>query len=183
MVAGSLISSGNPPAFELQQDGTLYARRANISGSIYADSGRLNNVIIDKNCHINGTLSATQIEGDIVKMYPCPKNGLITIHPAPFDREFHIQPVTLSAVAYYGVGNSLEVIRWDLGLLEIFIRNERGNFSRRYTVETSRQNLTVTKCYHGDIPAGERFYISTSTPRINFTHGIPDFITIMVVKK
>lgn len=183
MVAGSLISSGYPPAFELQQDGTLYARRANISGSIYADSGRLNNVIIDKNCHINGTLSAMQIEGDIVKMYPCPKNGSITIHPAPFDREFHIQPVTLSAVACYAMNDALEIIRWDLGLLEIFIRNERGNFSRRYTIETSRQNLTVTQSYHGDIPAGERFYISTSTPRNNLTHGIPDFITIMVVKK
>ncbi|MBI0030608.1 host specificity protein J [Gilliamella sp. B14384G15] len=183
MVAGSLISSGNPPAFELQQDGKLYARRANISGSIYADSGRLNNVIIDKNCHINGTLSAMQIEGDIVKMYPCPKNGSITIHPAPFDREFHIQPITLSAVAFYAMDSSLEIIRWDLGLLEIFIRNEHGNFSRRYTIETSRQNLTVTRSYHGDIPAGERFYISTSTPRNNLTHGIPDFITIMVVKK
>ena len=183
MVAGSLISSGNPPAFELQQDGTLYARRANISGSIYADSGRLNNVIIDENCHINGTLSATQIEGDIVKMYPCSKNGSITIHPAPFDREFHIQPVTLSAVARYAMDSAVEIIRWDLGLLEIFIRNERGNFSRRYTIETSRQNLTVTQSYHGDIPAGERFYISTSTPRNNLTHGIPDFITIMVVKK
>ena len=183
MVAGSLISSGNPPAFELQQDGKLYARRANISGSIYADSGRLNNVIIDENCHINGTLSAMQIEGDIVKMYPCPKNGSITIHPAPFDREFHIQPVTLSAVARYAMDSSLEIIRWDLGLLEIFIRNEHGNFSRRYTIETSRQNLTVTRSYHGDIPAGERFYISTSTPRNNLTHGIPDFITIMVVKK
>ena len=66
MIAGSVISSGTPPSFELQPDGTLYARRANISGNIYANSGELNNVIINENCRINGILSVKQIKGNVL---------------------------------------------------------------------------------------------------------------------
>jgi hypothetical protein len=66
MVAGSVISAGNPPAFELLEDGTLNARRANISGNIYANSGQLNNVVINENCQIKGTLNVGQIKGNIL---------------------------------------------------------------------------------------------------------------------
>jgi predicted phage tail protein len=66
MVAGSVISAGNPPAFELLEDGTLNARRANISGNIYANSGELNNVVINENCRIKGELNVGQIRGNIL---------------------------------------------------------------------------------------------------------------------
>ncbi|OCG68008.1 hypothetical protein A9G39_03525 [Gilliamella sp. Imp1-6] len=66
MVAGNVISAGNPPAFELLEDGTLNARRANISGNIYASSGQLNNVVINENCQIKGTLNVGQIKGNIL---------------------------------------------------------------------------------------------------------------------
>ena len=87
MVAGNVISAGNPPAFELLEDGTLNARRANISGNIHATSGELNSVIINENCQIKGKLTAMQIEGDIVKVVYFPsKKTTTTIEAAPFDR-------------------------------------------------------------------------------------------------
>lgn len=66
MVAGNIVSAGNPPAFELLEDGTLNARRANISGNIYANSGQLNNVVINENCQVKGVLNVGQIKGNII---------------------------------------------------------------------------------------------------------------------
>jgi predicted phage tail protein len=88
MVAGSVISAGNPPAFELLEDGTLNARRANISGNIYANSGQLNNVVINENCQIKGTLNVGQIKGNILSA----KNYVRDVHLG-----FGIQPPQNSA--------------------------------------------------------------------------------------
>ncbi|EGE7261542.1 host specificity protein J, partial [Escherichia coli] len=65
LFAVSITSSGNPPAFSLTPDGRLTAKNADISGSVNANSGTLNNVTINENCQIKGKLSANQIEGDI----------------------------------------------------------------------------------------------------------------------
>ncbi|EIK4309932.1 host specificity protein J, partial [Escherichia coli] len=66
LFAVSITSSGNPPTFSLTPDGRLTAKNADISGSVNANSGTLNNVTINENCQIKGKLSANQIEGDIV---------------------------------------------------------------------------------------------------------------------
>ncbi|EEQ8044518.1 host specificity protein J, partial [Escherichia coli] len=63
LFAVSITSSGNPPAFSLTPDGRLTAKNADISGSVNANSGTLNNVTINENCQIKGKLSANQIEG------------------------------------------------------------------------------------------------------------------------
>nr|MDF9030160.1 phage tail protein [Escherichia coli] len=67
LFAVSITSSGNPPAFSLTPDGRLTAKNADISGSVNANSGTLNNVTINENCRVLGKLSANQIEGDLVK--------------------------------------------------------------------------------------------------------------------
>ncbi|HAH3040901.1 TPA: host specificity protein J, partial [Escherichia coli] len=67
LTAPTITSGGNPPAFSLTPDGRLTAKNADISGSVNANSGTLNNVTINENCQIKGKLSANQIEGDIVK--------------------------------------------------------------------------------------------------------------------
>ncbi|EHL1215924.1 host specificity protein J, partial [Escherichia coli] len=61
LFAVSITSSGNPPAFSLTPDGRLTAKNADISGSVNANSGTLNNVTINENCQIKGKLSANQI--------------------------------------------------------------------------------------------------------------------------
>lgn len=91
MIAGSMISSGMPPSFELLEDGTLNARKVNvsgkISGDIIAESGQMRNVIINENCEIKGKLTANQIIGDIIKAYVIEGNNQdVHIDIAPFDR-------------------------------------------------------------------------------------------------
>lgn len=69
LTAPTITSGGNPPAFSLTPDGKLTAKNADISGSITASSGTLNNVTINQDCVIKGNLSAAQITGDIAKTY------------------------------------------------------------------------------------------------------------------
>lgn len=61
--------NANPSAapFRVNSDGKLWATNAVVSGAITATSGTLNNVTINSNCNILGTLTANQIEGDIIK--------------------------------------------------------------------------------------------------------------------
>ncbi len=67
LTAPTITSGGNPPAFSLTSDGRLTAKNADISGSVNANSGTLNNVTINQNCTIKGMLEATQVRGDFVK--------------------------------------------------------------------------------------------------------------------
>ncbi|EEY7310094.1 host specificity protein J, partial [Escherichia coli] len=58
LTAPTITSGGNPPSFSLTPDGKLTAKNADISGSMNANSGTLNNVTINENCQIKGKLSA-----------------------------------------------------------------------------------------------------------------------------
>ncbi|WMY34155.1 host specificity protein J [Escherichia coli] len=69
LTAPTITSGGSPPVFSLTPDGKLTAKNADISGSITASSGTLNNVTINQDCVIKGNLSAAQITGDIAKTY------------------------------------------------------------------------------------------------------------------
>ena len=44
----TITSGGNPPAFSLTSDGKLTAKNADISGSVNANAGTLNNVTINE---------------------------------------------------------------------------------------------------------------------------------------
>ncbi|EFC5905674.1 host specificity protein J, partial [Escherichia coli] len=103
LTAPTITSGGNPPSFSLTPDGKLTAKNADISGSVNANSGTLNNVTINENCQIKGKLSANQIEGDIVKTvsksFPRTNSyasGTITVRISDdqkFDRQVMIPPV------------------------------------------------------------------------------------------
>lgn len=53
--------------FVVNSNGKLYAKEADIEGSITATSGTLDSVTINKSCTINGTLSANNIQGGKIK--------------------------------------------------------------------------------------------------------------------
>ncbi|EKA2453382.1 DUF1983 domain-containing protein, partial [Escherichia coli] len=103
LIAPTITSGGNPPAFSLTSDGKLTAKNADISGSVNANSGTLNNVTINENCRVLGKLSANQIEGDLVKTvgkaFPRTStyaSGTITVRISDdqkFDRQVMIPPV------------------------------------------------------------------------------------------
>ncbi|NYY79504.1 hypothetical protein DMI66_26380 [Escherichia coli] len=63
----TITSGGSPPVFSLTSDGKLTAKNADISGSVNANAGTLNNVTVNENCTIKGMLEATQVRGDFVK--------------------------------------------------------------------------------------------------------------------
>lgn len=117
LTAPSITSGGNPPTFTLTPDGRLTARNADISGHISANSGALNNVTIEENCTIKGTLRAERILGDIVKAagreFPYfvisntgekrYANGTLTVvidDDQSFDRQVSIPAITFQGAAY-----------------------------------------------------------------------------------
>lgn len=116
LTAPTITSGGNPPTFMLTPDGKLTARNADISGHISANSGALNNVTIEENCTINGTLRAERILGDIVKAagreFPYfitsngekrYANGTLTVvieDDQSFDRQISIPAIIFQGAAY-----------------------------------------------------------------------------------
>ncbi|EFH7824425.1 DUF1983 domain-containing protein [Escherichia coli] len=121
LTAPTITSGGNPPAFSLTSDGRLTAKNADISGSVNANSGTLNNVTINQNCTIKGMLEATQVRGDFVKAVSkaFPKkvgtwgntetpNGTVTITISDdhnFDRQIIIPPIIFNGIAYDDPGS------------------------------------------------------------------------------
>ncbi|WP_197370786.1 host specificity protein J [Escherichia coli] len=121
LTAPTITSGGNPPAFSLTSDGRLTAKNADISGSVNANSGTLNNVTINQNCTIKGMLEATQVRGDFVKAVSkaFPKkvgtwgntetpNGTVTVTISDdhnFDRQIIIPPIIFNGIAYDDPGS------------------------------------------------------------------------------
>ncbi|HHY2260082.1 TPA: host specificity protein J, partial [Escherichia coli] len=121
LTAPTITSGGNPPAFSLTSDGKLTAKNADISGSVNANSGTLNNVTVNENCTIKGMLEATQVRGDFVKAVSksFPKqagtwgntetpNGTVTVTISDdhnFDRQIIIPPIIFNGIAYSDPGS------------------------------------------------------------------------------
>lgn len=154
LTAPSITSGGNPPTFMLTPDGRLTARNADISGHISANSGALNNVTIEENCTIKGTMRAENIIGDIVKAvgrafpgsasYP---NGTLTVQIQDdhhFDRQIIIPPVTFAGgKAKSGSSNDI----WtDCGLVVMHNGREIYNAEPAITARSFSRVL--------DMPAG-----------------------------
>ncbi|EFD6048113.1 terminase gpA endonuclease subunit [Escherichia coli] len=121
LTAPTITSGGSPPVFSLTSDGKLTAKNADISGSVNANSGTLNNVTINENCTIKGMLEATQVRGDFVKAVSkaFPKkvgtwgntetpNGTVTVTISDdhnFDRQIIIPPIIFNGIAYDDPGS------------------------------------------------------------------------------
>ncbi|EPE0174050.1 phage attachment tail tip protein J [Escherichia coli] len=121
LTAPTITSGGNPPAFSLTSDGKLTAKNADISGSVNANAGTLNNVTVNENCTIKGMLEATQVRGDFVKAVSksFPKqagtwgntetpNGTVTVTISDdhnFDRQIIIPPIIFNGIAYDDPGS------------------------------------------------------------------------------
>ena len=121
LTAPTITSGGNPPAFSLTPDGKLTAKNADISGSVNANAGTLNNVTINENCTIKGMLEANQVRGDFVKTVSksFPKkagtwgntetpDGTVTVTISDdhnFDRQIIIPPIIFNGIAYDDPGS------------------------------------------------------------------------------
>lgn len=71
--------------------GTLKAINADISGRLRATSGELNNVVINENCEIKGTLNVNQIKGNVLSAVSFVKD--VTLQELNPNQNVHIMSV------------------------------------------------------------------------------------------
>ncbi|QFH14318.1 host specificity protein J [Escherichia coli O157:H7] len=192
LFAVSITSSGNPPAFSLTPDGRLTAKNADISGSVNANSGTLNNVTINENCQIKGKLSANQIEGDIVKTvsksFPRTStyaSGTITVRISDdqkFDRQVMIPPVLFRGGKHENFNSNNQQSYWYSTCRLRVTRNGQEIFTQSTTDAQGVFSSVI------DMPAGQgtltlTFTVSSSgannwTP----TTSISDLLVVVMKK-
>ncbi|EJF4012928.1 host specificity protein J, partial [Escherichia coli] len=192
LTAPTITSGGNPPAFSLTSDGKLTAKNADISGSVNANAGTLNNVTINENCQIKGKLSANQIEGDIVKTvsksFPRTStyaSGTITVRISDdqkFDRQVMIPPVLFRGGKHENFNSNNQQSYWYSTCRLRVTRNGQEIFNQ-YTTDAQGVFSSVI-----DMPAGQgtltlTFTVSSSgannwTP----TTGISDLLVVVMKK-
>ncbi|EPA8130278.1 DUF1983 domain-containing protein, partial [Escherichia coli] len=162
LTAPTITSGGNPPAFSLTPDGRLTAKNADISGSVNANAGTLNNVTINESCTIKGMLDANQVRGDFVKTtghrFPHPgeyPQGSLTVHikdDHAFDRQIIIQPIMYGAPPYFSKkdgGNIYDTCRLIVRKNGNVIYDKSTSGSKRTTVVYS--NIIDMPVGDGDV--------------------------------
>ncbi|EPD1637461.1 phage tail tip protein, partial [Escherichia coli] len=163
--APTITSGGNPPAFSLTPDGKLTAKNADISGSVNANAGTLNNVTINESCTIKGMLDANQVRGDFVKTtghrFPHPgeyPQGSLTVHikdDHAFDRQIIILPIMYGAPPYFSK-------KYDANIYDTCRLIVRKNGNVIYDKSTSgSKRTTVVYSNIIDMPVGDGDVILT----------------------
>lgn len=120
IVSPWIHSKAQPYTFELRDDGTLIAKKANITGTIYAtngsfsgevkaSTGRFNNCIISESCTILGKVNAQNIEGDLTKTYLLNLGVGISITSEEFDRVISIPTLHVEGGSRSGSGDHGDV--------------------------------------------------------------------------
>ena len=194
LIAPTITSGGNPPAFSLTPDGKLTAKNADISGSVNANAGTLNNVTINENCLIKGKLSASQIEGDIVKAVgkafphdprgseykPWP-SGTITV-VIDDDQQFDRQ-VMIPAIAFRGAKHRQASTNSE------YYSSCRLVVKKNGSVIYDKSTNDVTAIYTGimDMPAGSggitlEFSVSASNGNYYPSATISDLLVVIMKK-
>ncbi|EFG6859486.1 host specificity protein J, partial [Escherichia coli] len=192
LIAPTITSGGNPPAFSLTSDGKLTAKNADISGSVNANSGTLNNVTINENCRVLGKLSANQIEGDLVKTvgkaFPRTStyaSGTITVRISDdqkFDRQVMIPPVLFLGGKHENFNSNNQQSYWYSTCRLRVTRNGQEIFNQSTTDAQGVFSSVI------DMPAGQgtltlTFTVSSSgannwTP----TTSISDLLVVVMKK-
>ncbi|EOO1762384.1 DUF1983 domain-containing protein, partial [Escherichia coli] len=190
LTAPTITSGGSPPVFSLTSDGKLTAKNADISGSVNANSGTLNNVTINENCQIKGKLSANQIEGDIVKTvsksFPRTNSyasGTITVRISDdqkFDRQVMIPPVLFRGGKHENFNSNNQQSYWYSTCRLRVTRNGQEIFNQSTTDAQGVFSSVI------DMPAGQgtlTFTVSSSgannwTP----TTSISDLLVVVMKK-
>lgn len=116
-IKSGTISNGN---FTVDSNGNMNAVNANLNsvtsrgGTFYdlrAVSGTLNNVTINEDCIVKGTVYANKIVGDVIKIVMIPLNGSTVIPAENFGRRLAVPCISINGWTYsgglkYGQGNA-----------------------------------------------------------------------------
>lgn len=98
---GNFILSSNyredgSTGWKIDKNGGAIFNNAVVRGHIEASSGTFNNVVINENCTVKGTVYAQNIVGDITKTFVVKSGGTVYIPAQPFARNI-VVPVILCA--------------------------------------------------------------------------------------
>lgn len=115
--------NGSTIGWMINKDGTAYFNNVVVRGTIYANYGELNNVLIRENCTILGTLSAKNIRGNLADVKVVDINGLpnneshewnyyFTLNPDPENERVLYISVPMSAEGHYDDRSSSSCSIW-----------------------------------------------------------------------
>lgn len=171
IVSPWIHSKAAPYTFELRDDGTLIAKKANITGTINATSGkftgevqastgRFNNCIISESCTILGKVNAQNISGDMTKTYALTVGVGISITSEDFDR-------MLSIPALYVAGSTGESGGSDQHYYSISQRREVYiNDVKQLSMSASGEGNSMMKSLFYPLPKGK-----TATVKMRYWGG------------
>lgn len=155
-IVGGDLSIGNN--FTVDGQGNMVATNGYFAGQIQANSGVLNNVQINENCNILGTLTAKQIRGDVVNFKRVdspangvwyendiqgPKIGVVTLIPT-------VKIATLTFEAW-ATARRVMVTNLLLGVIG-FVYEVGSGFTA--TIEARLSNGTVIRSWYINVPPG-----------------------------
>lgn len=166
IVSPWIHSKAAPYTFELRDDGTLIAKKANITGTINATSGkftgevqastgRFNNCIISESCTILGKVNAQNIDGDITQTYTLSTEGNgISIPSADFDRVLAIPTIAVTGGSRGGTESQGDVPTTQI--CNIYINDSEQSV---VSVSASGEGACNVQSYTRDIPKGSTLTI------------------------
>lgn len=165
-IRSGTISNGN---FTVDSNGNMNAVNANLNNvtsrggtfyDLYANRGELNNITINENCVVKGTVYANKIVGDVIKIVLIPLNGSIVIPAESFGRRLAVPCVSINGWTYsggFGIGGGNATITASPG----------GDF-----LSISTRYLTATGSGQIYIPAGQTTTL-TYTANLNHANATP----------
>lgn len=165
-IRSATISNGN---FTVDSNGNMNAVNANLNnvtsrgGTFYdlnAASGTLNNVTINENCIVKGTVYANKIVGDVIKIVLIPLYGSVYVPAESFGRRLAVPCVSINGWTYsggFGIGGGSATITASPG-------GDILSITTRY--------LTATGSGQIYIPAGQATTL-TYTANLNHANATP----------
>lgn len=161
----------------IKNPGKLNAVDVDISGKIKATAGEMNNVVINENCQIKGTLRVEQIVGTSTQVYTClTNNGTITITPESFERQILFMPITVYS-RKTPAGGDHAPDTWESTTISIAFDNV---VKHKLTTDIASE----TKSFIEQLPANKSVVINVkSGSTFHKEKYLPEFITMLVIKK
>lgn len=156
-IRSGTIQNGN---FQVDSSGNMNAVNANLNnvtsrGGIFydliANRGEMNNITINENCIVKGTVFANKILGDVIKIVLIPQNGSTLIPAESFGRRLAVPCVSINGWTYsggFGIGGGSATITASPG----------GSF-----LSVSTRHLTATGSGQIYIPAGQTTTLTYTT--------------------
>gem|GEM_PF-4493956 len=183
--------------WNLPKNGNAELNNVTIRGTVYANAGEMNNILIKETCTVQGrieandgwfkgTVYAEKLEGDVVKSFTIGINGTAKIEPAPYPRRIVAISAPMMAATATRIENStvtylygqahmtLQLFAGDGGTANIFDKH----------IAASNSNQTVFDVAEGSwlLNAGVYYEVTYRASGGVGPSGFPQNYTFLVVK-